>query len=288
MSDSSNARRKAMLKKLQAVLALFCMASYASAGTAVLGTASARGDMRVDGYAVRGDATVFDGSVVETEDASANLRMGNGIDITMSKSSRGTIYRDHFVLQRGASELNAPGSFRLEVNGLRVAAEKPNSAGVVTLAPNHAVEVATLSGSLEVRDSQGILLSNVLPGRPLSFAMQTQASTAPYSVSTVGLLDSENGHFYLTTDENVKYEVTGLDMQKFVGDKVVVTGMLNPAAQTGGTAGTITVKTIEINPGGPGGGVTATGKWMIIGTSLGGAGAVAWVIYDAQENPASK
>lgn len=277
-----------MFRKLQAVLALFCMASYAAAGTTVVGTASARGNMRVDGSTVKGDATVFNGSVVETDDASANLRVGHGVDVTMSKSSRGTIYGDHFVLQRGASELSASGSFALEANGLRVAAHNPKSVGVVTLTPKNVVEVAALAGSLEVRDGQGILLSNVLPGRPLSFAMQAEASASPYSVSTVGMLESQNGQYVLTTDENVKYVLTGANLQQFVGDKVVVTGTLNPAAQAGVTAGTITVKTIGINPGGPGGGTTKGGKWMVIGTALGGAAAVSWVIYDAEQPQASR
>lgn len=271
------------MKKLYVILALFCMATYALAGTTALGTASVRGNMRVDGYTVNGDATVFNGSVVETGDASANLRMERGVDISMSKSTLGTVYSDRFVLQRGASELTSSGSFRLEANGLRVTADKPNSVGVVTLTPQNAVEVAALAGSFEVRDGQGLLLSNVLPGRPLSFAMQA-GSTNPYFVSTVGLLDSENGQFYLTTDENVRYVLTGADLQKYVGDKVVISGTLQPAAQNSGTAGTISVKTIRIN--GP---YNATaGKWMIVGTSLGGAGAVGWVIYDAEQPQASR
>jgi hypothetical protein len=277
-----------MLKWLQAVLAMSFMATYASAGTTVLGTASARGDMRVDGYTVRGDATIFNGTVVETQEASARLRIGDGVDITMSKASRGTIYGNHFVLQRGQSELAAPASFEMEANGLHVATGSPNSVGVIALAPDHAVQIAALAGSLEVRDGQGLVLSNVLPGRPLTFAMQAEASTSPYYVSAVGLLDYQNGHYYITTDENVKYELTGGDLEKFVGDKVVVTGTLNPAVAPAGTAGTITIKTIEINPGGPTGGITKKGKWMIIGTALGGAGAVAWVIYDSEQPPASR
>ena len=272
-----------MLKKLHVVLALFCMATYASAGTTALGTASVRGNMRVDGYTVNGDATVFNGSVVETGDASANLRMGHGVDISMSKSTRGTIYTDHFVLQRGQSELTAPGSFAVEANGLHVSSAKPNSIGIVSLTPKNTVQVAALAGSFEVRDGRGLLLSNVLPGRPLSFAMQAGSSN-PYFVSTVGLLDNENGQFYLTTDENVRYVLTGADLQKFVGDKVIVTGTLQPAGQTGGTAGTISVKTVRIN--GPYN--AKAGRWMITGTALGGAGAVAWVIYDANQRNVSE
>jgi hypothetical protein len=277
-----------MLRKLQAVLALLCMTSYAWAQTSVVGTASVHGNMRVDGYTVQGDATVFNGSVVETGDASANLRIGREVDLTMSKSSRGKVYSNRFVLQDGESELAGPKTYELEAAGLHVAADSPNSVGLVALTPDHAVQVAAIAGSFEVRNSQGYLLSNILPGQPRTFAMQAQASTSPFSISGVGLLDYQNGHYYLTTDENVRYELTGQNLQQFVGDKVVVSGILNPAAQSGGTAGTIAVKTIEINPGGPSSRMTKSGKWVVTATALGGAGAIGYVIYDAIQTPASR
>lgn len=274
-----------MLKKAQAVLALFGMATYAAATTPVLGTASARGEMRVDGYAVNGNATVFNGSTIETGDASADLRVAHGIDITLSKSSRGIIYPDRFVLQHGETELTSAKSFELQANGLDVASKEPNSMGVVRLTPNNAVEVEALTGSFEVKNSQGTLLSNVIPGKPLQFAMQAQASSNPYSVSMVGILDSENGRYYLTTDENVKYELTGQNLQKFVGDKVVISGTLQPAVQTSAIAGTVTVESIQINGGNN---TSRSGEWLIVGASVAGAGAVGWVIYNAEQSPASK
>ena len=281
-----------MSRKLQAALALLCMTTYAAAGTTVLGTASARGDMRVDGYTVQGDATVFDGSVVETQNASAVLRVAHGVAITLSKSSRGTVYRNRFVLQGGETEVAAPGSYALEANGLHVTAGQPHSVGLVALTHKNAVEVAALSGSFEVRDGQGLLLSNVLPGRALSFALQSSTTqpgiVAPYFASTVGMVSVENGHYYLTSDQNIKYELVGNDLQGFVGDKVVVSGTLQPASQAapqpGQMAGTISVKTIQLN--GPGGaGPSKAHKWIIAAIAAGGAGEVAWVIYDAEQPP---
>lgn len=281
-----------MFRKLQAVLALLCMSSFVMAGTTVLGTASARGDMRVDGYRVQGDATVFDGSVVQTMEASAALRVAQGVEITLSKSSRGAVYRDHFVLQRGVTEISAPGSFPLEANGLHVTANKPHSVGVVALTPNNAVEVAAVSGGFDVRDSQGDLLSNVLPGRALSFAMQDQANEAniaPQFLSMTGIVSNENGHYYLTNEQDQKIElIGGKNLQQYVGDKIVVTGQFQPGAATGGAIGTINVQTAQLN--GPGGGVTKKGKWLITAVALGGAGEVAYVIYESTQpsTPASR
>src|ERR1035438_2849300 len=125
-------RGRAMLRKLQVAAVMSCMLSYAAAGTVSIGTASARGDMRVDSYTVKGNATLFDGSVVETGQATADLRLNKGTEITMSTGSRGTLYRDHLVLQRGESELAANSSFQLEANGFRVTPSEPNSRGVVS------------------------------------------------------------------------------------------------------------------------------------------------------------
>ncbi len=281
-----------MLRTVQAVLALLFMTTYAVAGTTVLGTASARGSMRVDGYKVQGVATVFNGSVVETQDASAVLRMAHGVNIILSKSSRGTVYDNHFVLQRGETELTDPGSFALEAHGLRVTADKPNSVGIVTVTPGDAVEVTAFNGSFGVRDDQGLLLSDVLPGRGLSFALQSstapQAGVAPYLVTVVGMLTFENGQYYVTSDEGIKYEISGANPHEYLGSKVIVSGTLQPASQAapqpGQTAGTIAVKTIGLN--GPGN--TKKDAWIITGFALGGAGSVAYVVHDALQTPASR
>ncbi len=50
-----------MFKKLQVAAVLLCLLSYAEAVTVSIGTASVRGDMRVDSYTVKGNATLFDG-----------------------------------------------------------------------------------------------------------------------------------------------------------------------------------------------------------------------------------
>src|ERR1039457_7128286 len=246
--------RQEMLRKLQALAVLSCMLSYAAAGTVSIGTASARGDMRVDSYLVKGNATLFDGSVVETGQATANLRLKKGTEITMSTASRGTLHSDRLVLQQGESELAASSSFQLEANGFRVTPNEPNSRGVVSLKTGNTVEVASLNGSFGVTTNHGVLLANVRPGRVVSFAMQAGAN--PANFSGVGLVSFENGTYYLTTNENVKYVLTCKDSRKFVGDKVVVSGTLQGGTpgQAGGAGTMLCVKTMDINGGGGGGG----------------------------------
>ena len=273
-----------MLRKLQAVAVLLCMLCYAAAGTVSIGTASARGDMRVDSYMVKGNATLFDGSVVETGQATANLRLNKGTEITMATSSRGTLYRDRLVLQQGESQLAASSSYQIEANGLRVTASEPNSRVVVSMKPGKTVEVAALNGSFGVMNDHGILLANIRPGRSVSFAMQ--AGGTPTSFQGVGIVSSENGHYYLTTAENVKYEITGNNLQKYVGTKVVVSGTVQAGAASGAAA-VITVSSIAINAAV---GATLTSVLIIGGVIAGGGVGVGYAVYDATQpsSPASR
>ena len=274
-----------MFKKLQVAAILLCMLSYAAAGTVSIGTASARGDMRVDSYLVKGNATLFDGSVVETGQATANLRLNKGTEITMSTASRGTLHSDRLVLQQGESELAASSSFQLEANGLRVTPNEPNSRGVVSLKAGNTVEVASLNGSFGVTTDHGVLLANVRPGRVVSFAMQAGAN--PANFSGVGLVSFDNGTYYLTTNENVKYVLTCKDSRKFVGDKVVVSGTLQGGTpgQAGGAGTMLCVKTMDINGGGGGGGgMSTTTKWIIAGVIIGGGVGVGVAIADRNQS----
>ena len=275
-----------MLKKLVTILVLACMVPYTSAGAVPIGTASARGDLRVDSYLVKGNATLFDGSVVETGIATADLRLDKGTEITMATSSRGILYSDHLVLQQGQSQLATSSSFQLQANGLRVTAIEPNSRGVVSLKPGNTVEVATLNGSFGVANAQGILLASVRPGHALSFAMQ--AGTGSTAFSGVGLLSSENGHYYFTSETGVQYEVTGRDLKKYVGQKVVLMGTVQAgAAQAGGAAPVIAVNSIHTN-GTEGYG---TGKsLLILGAILGPAAGIGYAIHEVTQpsSPASR
>ena len=218
-----------MFRKLQAAAMLMCMVSYAAAGTVSIGTASARGDMRVDSYRIKGNATLFDGSQVQTGQASADLRLEKGVEITLSESSRATLYRDHMVLEQGETELTASSPFRLEASVVRVTANNPDSRWTVSLRPGNTVEVTALTGAVGVTNQQGIMLANVLPGRPLSFAMQQGESSSAFAAT--GTISLSYGHYFLTVIETgTTYELVGANLSNLVGEKVTITGTILPNA----------------------------------------------------------
>ena len=264
-----------MIAKSVVVAMMLFLSSFAVAATPAIGTVSARGEMRVDGYTVRDSATVFDGSTVETSDVGAVLRLGNGTEVKLAADSRGTLFRNRLVLLRGETELSTSNPFQLEASGLDVSPSAPNTSGIVSLSPVNTVEVAALTGELRVRDSRGVLLASVNPSSAISFsvgpgAVEGQAAGAQaQTFSDVGVVSLVNGHYYLTSSfTGVKYEITGKDLDKYVGDKVVINGTVR--AGTSAKPESVEVSSIAINGGG---GISTLGK-VLIGTAIGGGGAV--------------
>ena len=244
------------LKKLQVAVILFCMLSYAQAGTVSIGTISAIGDIRVDDRIVNGNATLFDGSVVETTKATANLRINKGSEITMAAGSKGTLYSDHIVLQQGETELVAPQSFQLQAAGIRVRSNEPSSRAVVAVKPDKTVEVASLSGSFGITNDQGITLANIVPGSPISFAMQAGTNNQDFAGS--GHVSFKNNTYYLTTGAHVKYVLTCQSPASFVGYKVDVTGKLE--VTNGETVLCVSRISQSLSSG-----MSTTSKWVIGG-----------------------
>lgn len=176
-----------MVNEMRVLVAVLCMLSNAGAATVSIGNASARGNLQVDSYLVKGNATLFDGSVVETGQASADLRLDLGTEILMSTESRATLYRDRVLLQKGESELAASSTYRLDAIGLRVTPNEPNSRGVVSLKSENTVEVAALSGSFAVTSDLGATLATVRPGHALLFDKKSDQGGAVPAATRSGL-----------------------------------------------------------------------------------------------------
>ncbi len=269
-----------MTSRLQAAVVMLCMSSYAVAGTPSIGSASAQGQMRVDGYSADGNATLFDGSVVETENAAAALRLGKDVRILMATGSRGALYRDRLVLERGKGEATLPAHFEIDADSLHVTSAQPGSRAVVTVKTANSIEVASLSGDLQVANAGGLLLARIAPGHSLSFAVGAGSYTTFVSR---GIVSEENGHFYLTGENGVKYQIVGKNMAKYVGEKVLVTGSVNStAAAAGGAAYTVTASTVVVNGAVAGFLGMGLGTQLLVGgAALGGSAALATGVYVA-------
>jgi hypothetical protein len=250
--------------------------SNAFAGSVAIGTASARGDMRVDQYKVNGNATLFDGSVVETDQATADLRLDKGVAVTMSTGSRATFYRDHLVLQKGMSELTSTSPFQVDASNLRVTANGTDSRGVVAVKSGNMVEVAALSGSFGVTNDKGALLARVVPGHPLSFSLEAGAGAASSGAQPfegTGMLSKASDGAFLLTVGEVKFQITGKDLDKSVDKKVTIKGTTVPdQAPADGAVMVVNLTSNHVAP--VDANICAIIAWFVIAGAVGGGIAI--------------
>jgi hypothetical protein len=281
-----------MLTKLSAVAMMLGTLSYAAAGTTAIGTASARGDMRVDGYMVKGDATLFNGTTVETGQASVALRLNKGVEIKLSTGARGTFYSDRLVLQQGSSEWAPSNSFLIEANGLRVTPNEPNSRGMVSLSGAKTVEVAALTGGFRVTNERGLLLARVSPGHALSFGVPAAGAPDETSITITGSLTKEGEYYFLTVPEtHMVYELTGKNLDNLTGKNVTIAGAISSHTKPAHDATSVVVVSSAKKNAGPAGAGMSAGAKAIIGTAIvGGAAGVGVGVYEANQpsTPASR
>ncbi len=138
-----------------------------------IGIASAIGTFVVNSSRVDGNANLFDGSEIKTAKASSQIFLENGAAIVLGIDSAGTVYRDHLVLQQGATKVDNMNGYSVQAASYRVEQGQPASQAVVRL-DGDVVEVAALAGSLKIFNQEGALLTHI--GAGTASAFQTGAS----------------------------------------------------------------------------------------------------------------
>jgi hypothetical protein len=229
------------------MLCLFAAGSLlvVSAASPSIGFVKSSGEFRVDGSAVRGNSTIFDGAVVETTAARSVIQLANA-QITLSPDSRVRVYHDRTVLEKGSGSVRDGASHIIEAATLRIAPSARDSVVQIDLTSLSHVTVGARGGPAQVRNSSGVLTASLLPGMALAFNPQA-ASTA--AVKVIGIIEARDGA-YLLTDETTKVTVQlleGPDVIKYAGKKVEVTGSSIPGASPLGGASQL-VRAVTIKP----------------------------------------
>jgi hypothetical protein len=203
------------------------MGGLASGAVPVIGTVVAKGTFHLDNATVTGNATLFEGATIETKGAASRMELASGAKVLLSAESKARFYGDHMILEKGEGRLEKAEGFHFEARGLIVQPETGNASARVALAGVARVEVAALSGSFRVLNARGLLVANIGSGR--SLVLEPQAADTISKVT--GTLRHVNGH-YLLTDEttNVTVELAGPGLSKEVGNRVEVTGGMDPTA----------------------------------------------------------
>jgi hypothetical protein len=263
-----------MLVKLQSAIALFtcgCLVSVAASPSSI-GLVVTSGQAEVDGAAVHGNATLFQGNVVQAGNATSDLMFPGGSNLLLQPDSAVKVYREYAVLQRGGAVER--GGRALVADGLKVSSLSPHGAVFIELQDRSHIKVAAQDGAAEVRNQTGLLVARLEPGRALSFALQAPPQNSPPTPSQQtapppaagqappaagvqltlhGILRKDHpgryGH-YLLTDlaTNLTYELQGTGLDDLVGASVEVTGTTFDTAAAAGASKVMSVSDIHQMP----------------------------------------
>jgi hypothetical protein len=241
-----------------------------AASPSSIGFVVTSGQVQVDGAAVHGNSTLFQGNVVRTGDATSDLMFPGGSNLLLQPGSTVTVFREYGVLEHGRAVQR--GRQALFANGLRVYSLSPQGAVLVDVQDKSHLKVAAQGGPAEVRNPAGLLVARLEPGKVLNFSVQPQSSTptppqqnppptgaqqAPpaqgVQLTVHGVLRKDHpgryGHFLLSDmATNVTYELQGPDLDDLVGASVEVTGSTYDTAAAQGASKVMSVSDIHQMP----------------------------------------
>ncbi len=265
---------------LAAALALHLAAGpgFAAAGAPVMGVAVTSGAFRLNHATVRGNATLFEGALVETGASPARVDLANGARLDLESESAGRILGGHLALERGAVRIARGAGFSaaVEARGLTIQPGTGAAAGRIVLIGMGRVEVAAVTGSLRVHNSTGVLVAAIAAGKAL--ALEPHPKPGPARVS--GRLVQRDGH-YLLTDEttNVTVEVAGSAatesvLSRHMGERLVITGFARPGAIPASEAAQL-IEVAQVTPAPPPPATAPAGSVPAGAGGAGGAGGTA-------------
>ena len=198
-----------------------------AAASPSIGIVAANGSFRMNNITVRGNATLLEGATVETAGVPSQVELTSGARFTLGADSRGQIFGDHMVLERGQGDMAKTLGLRLQARGLTIQPETSESTGRVQLAGVNKIQVAVSKGSFRVLNSNGLLVAKLVPGTALAFEPQGTATMTRIA----GRLTLKAGHLVMTDEiTHVTAEVVGHDLEKMAGKRIAVTGSLDQAA----------------------------------------------------------
>jgi hypothetical protein len=179
--------------------------------------ATSQGNIIINSGWTPGNATVFEGSTLQTDKAVSQVHLKDGGQVKFASESRGMLFSDHVDLQSGSAQVSG---LAANANGLVIKTGKSGTAAIAIR--GKATEVAALVGDVHVFNAQGINVANLIPGAALSL-VQDAGAAAPSSLT--GCAVRRDGNTLLTDEtSNVTVQLRGGNVRP--NRHVTVTGSL--------------------------------------------------------------
>src|SRR5580658_2995019 len=246
------------------IVCAFSSLGLLSAATSGIGVAMSEGSILIDSSSAAGNATIFNGSTLETQTASSQVHLNGGAQLRLASDSRGTVFSDHVDLQKGSAGITG---YSANASGLSVRADGKASA-TISMRDHGVVEIAALTGDVHVFNAAGLNVANLVPGRALDLKPQDAGANAPSSLT--GCAVKAGGNTLLTDEtSNVTVQLKGGNVK--TGQRVQITGSMVPnATPPSGATQVINVTNVK-QVGGPckGVGSAAAGGAAAAGAAAG-------------------
>jgi hypothetical protein len=263
-----------MLVRLQSAISLFtcsCLVAVAASPSSV-GFVVTSGQVQIDGAVVRGNSTLFQGNVVQADEATSDLMFPGGSNLLLQPGAAVEVFRDYGILRHGTA--TERGSHALIAGGMRISSLTPQGAVFVDMHDRTQFKVAAQGGTAEVRTPAGALVARLEAGKSLTFNIQEQPQATPppagqqnpapttgvsnpppevVQITIHGILRKDHpgryGHFLLTDlTSNVTYELQGPGLDDLVGASVEAVGTVYQGTPAEGATQVISVSDVHQMP----------------------------------------
>jgi hypothetical protein len=211
---------------------IFVSAAFAASATAaqpVVGLVTASGHSTLNHSQVWGNATVFDGSKIDTTDASSEATLNNGVRMQLGSASRANVSEKRLELWKGVGQASTPESFKIDAAAFAIRSSG-NTGRVRVGLVDGKVDVTTIAGLANViNTANGETVASIAAGQRRSFAMQVGGGTVSHS----GCLLYKDNH-YILQDQSTQevFEIKGNGLGSNMSNQVAITGTVVAGARS--------------------------------------------------------
>ena len=208
---------------MKSVLASALFASVALTAAPAIGIVTATGHFTVGNSDVWGNATLFDGTAIQTSGNSSELALRGGVKVQLGAGSAARVFTDHVRLDSGVGQIAPAAPFEVDASGFKI-----RGAGV-RVGLGKTLEVAALSGVAKIYGNGDVLLAAVPAGHQMNFAFQAAQSG---QLTRSGCMVYKESRFIVqddNTQEVVELSGNQQDLARNLGNRVEVKGTASTA-----------------------------------------------------------
>lgn len=167
-------------RRIRVVVALIAFSAALGSEPPWIGVASVIYTMRLEGDEVRLNATLFEAVQIEAESNPVQILLRDGTRIELSAHAAGQIYHDKLVLDKGSAQLHTSGEYLLASKSLEIAMYRSSTLRV--RAVEGGLQAQLLAGQAEVRDSQGLVITELARAQSSELTRSETRAGSPHVI----------------------------------------------------------------------------------------------------------